>query len=57
MSEKADEFINYIVSVALPEIDVDSYSTKSNLSVADFATKKAEEFCQVTRPSGVDLSF
>ena len=43
MSEKADEFINYIVSISLPEVDVDSYTSKLKMSVHDYAMKKAEE--------------
>ena len=41
--EKADEFINYIVSISLPEVDVDSYTSKLKMSVHDYAMKKAEE--------------
>ena len=37
LSEKADELINYVVSVALPEVDVDAYSTKLKMSVHDYA--------------------
>ena len=43
LSEKADEFINYIVSISLPEVDVDSYTSKLKMSVHDYAMKKAEE--------------
>ena len=57
LSEKADEFINYIVSVTLPEVDVDAYSTKLKISVHDYALQKADEECHVARHSGVDISY
>ena len=57
LSEKADEFINYIVSVALPEVDVDAYTTKLKMSVHDYALQKAEDECHVARHSGVDISY
>ena len=57
LSEKADELINYVVSVALPEVDVDAYSTKLKMSVHDYAFQRAEEECHVARHSGVDLSI
>jgi hypothetical protein len=37
LSEKADELINYILGITLPEVDADAYSTRDNISVKEYA--------------------
>ena len=42
--EKADELINFILNISLPEIDMDQYKITFGISAAEFALKKTDEF-------------
>lgn len=42
--EKADELINFILNISLPEIDMDQYKITFGISASEFALKKADEF-------------
>lgn len=41
---KADELINFILNITLPEIDMDQYKPSLGVSAAEFANKKTDEF-------------
>ena len=45
-----------MVSVSLPEVDIDQYSTKLMVSVQEYALRKAEDHSKATRSSAVELS-
>jgi hypothetical protein len=40
----ADQLINTILQLGIPEVDRDLYSAKMNISAQDYATKQALEF-------------
>jgi hypothetical protein len=42
--EKADELINLILNIPIPEIDMDSYNIGMSISAEQYALKKVEEF-------------
>jgi hypothetical protein len=42
--EKADELINFILNINLPEVDMDQYKISFGVSATDFAKNKADEF-------------
>jgi len=54
--EEADELIDFIVGITLPEVDADQYSTKQNISVKEYAERKAAEFRSVASNNGKELS-
>ncbi len=41
---KADELLNLILNMSIPEIDLDQYHISMNISADDYANKKATEF-------------
>lgn len=43
-NSKAEELISFIQRINLPEIDLDQYFPKDNISVTDYANKKTSEF-------------
>lgn len=42
--DKADELINFILSIPIPEIDMNAYNIALNVSAEQFALKKVNEF-------------
>ena len=42
--EKADELINFILNISLPEIDMDQYKITFGIGAAEYALKKSDEF-------------
>lgn len=42
-SDKADELINFILNIQIPEIDMDLYSTELNISAEEYAMRKVNE--------------
>ena len=42
--EYADNLINTVMKLALPEVDMDQYGTRMSLSANEYAVKKATEF-------------
>ena len=54
---KADELISLILSLNLPEVDVDQYNSHGGVAVKDYAQRKAEEFRSLMRNSGLEMSI
>ena len=42
--DKADELLNFIMNIQIPEIDLDAYKIGMNISAEEFAMKKVREF-------------
>ncbi len=42
--DKADELINFLLNVKLPEIDIDQYKINMGISASEYAIKKTNEF-------------
>jgi len=53
---KADELMNVLLSSSLPEIDVDSFQSKKEASINEFADKKAQEFRQSASGNMLEIS-
>lgn len=47
-TEKADELINFILNITVPEIDIDQYKIIMNISAEEYALKKANELCRAS---------
>jgi len=53
---KADELIGLIISLNLPEIDVDQYHANSGVTPKDYATRKAQEFRSMAGNNPLEIS-